>query len=375
MYRQAQHQHYGSGGPSICGRCGATAPQGDPQCMSCGANLSATRRTVNAGSRPWVRVTATFRCRACAFDSPFDGVELDSGINCAQCGTFQRINTSGWGRCLRFAHDVADLAGPNPEGHAPHHLLWIGDDNPYAELGLSRTSLEQEIPDDNRDGALPKFTVGPGQPVCTRCEVPLNVEVRNRRSLTSCPQCGVHTEYALDQGAHDAYGSLLAIVGAEHVIGRPRANMSTQAGAVAIGCPQCGAPLPPTRVGVAECGHCRAASYVPARARQREKSQLATPEAFFLTFNGPSAKRAELEQPTKPVADAKANASAIFSRGITALPGIELPKKRGGLDTKQLAFLLGSTAIALAIGGALSLGMANALDLGSIAEMFRPTLE
>ena len=296
---------------------------------------------------------ATFRCRACAFDSPFDGIELDNSMLCAQCGTLQRINSQAWTDSLRFAHDVADLAGPDPEGQHPHPFVWIGDENPYKLLGVSETFIAQPQESAGAGGALPKFDIAPGHPICADCKAPLNVGVQNQRTLTDCPKCRKQEVFELSAEARRCYPALFAIVGAEHLMGRPRANLATRAGAVSVECPQCGAPLPPTRVGVVDCGHCRSAAYVPARARKRDSSALALPEPFFVGFKAPSSKRAQLERVSPPTTNQAAKLKSLVSRGLKPLPGIELAPRKPGLDFRQLGLMAVGGGLALLIAGLL----------------------
>lgn len=341
----------------VCGACGVGAPVRATSCEACGAALATSRRHVPAGGLVWCAVKATFQCRSCAFHSPLDGVELDRGVHCAQCGAFQKFATEGWQDALALSHAVADLAGPTPEGRFPSERIWIGDVNPHRDVGVSTTFVEGGGGEDAGGGALPEVEVGRGHPVCRACQQALDVAVSPGRCETRCRGCGATASYEVPAALSGWAPALRAVIAPEHRLDQKCVRLQQQAGGavVALLCPHCGAPLRDVRAGSVRCGHCGTSAHVPARARPREGGALVEAEPFFIAFQGPSQERERLERPRLvDVAEGStAKAKALFTRGVDALPGVDLPEKKTGVDVRQLVLTLGLAAIALVIGFAL----------------------
>jgi hypothetical protein len=355
-YRQAPERPADHGAPPtvVCGSCGVGAPVRGTACEGCHQPLAETRRHVPAsGSLVWCAVRAAFQCRSCAFHSPLDGVELDKGVHCAQCGAFQKFGTDGWEAMLALCHGVADLAGPTPEGRFPSERIWIGDANPHREIGVSLTFAKAGGGEDASGGALPEVEVGRGHPTCAACKQPVDVALRSGGCETRCRGCGATASYQVPPAIARWAPALRAIVAPEQRTDQRAVKLQQQGGGgvVALLCPQCGAPLPGVRAGSVRCSHCNTSSFVPARARPREDGSLVEPDPFFIAFQGASAERERLEMPRLPSDEAMAGkAKGLFTRGLAPLKGVELPEKKGGVDLRQLGLTLGLTAVALTIG-------------------------
>jgi hypothetical protein len=358
-YRQAPERPPEATAPPVvvCSACGVGAPVRGTRCEACHAVLAETRKHVPAGGLVWCAVRAAFQCRSCAFHSPLDGIELDKGVHCAQCGAFQKFASEGWEASLAICHAVADLAGPTPEGRHPSDRIWIGDINPHRDVGVTLTFVKAGGGSDAGGGALPEVEVGRGHPMCAACKLPLDVDVSPARTETRCRGCGSTASYDVPGAATRWAPALRAVIAAEHRTDQRCVRLQQQGGGgvVALLCPQCGAPLRDVRAGSVRCAHCGTSAHVPARARPREEGGLIEPDPFFLAFQGPSAERQRLEQPRLggDGAQGAIKGKGLFTRGVAPLPGIALPEKRGGLDVRQLAVTLGLAGIALAIGFAL----------------------
>lgn len=355
----------------ICGPCGFGAPARAARCPSCESDLASHRRQApQTGSLVWCAVRATFQCRACAFHSPLDGIELDQGIHCAQCGAFQKFDVGGWEPLLAQMHAVADLAGPTPEGRFPSPRIWIGDINPYKSLGIDGDFASAGGGEGGGGGALPEVQIARGHPTCAACEQPLDVAIRAGGCETRCRGCGVTATYDVPSAAARQAPALRGIVASEQRTDQKCVKLTQQAGGgtVALSCPGCGAPLREVRLGSVRCNHCNTQAFVPARARPREDGTLLTATPFFLVFQGPSAERARLETPRvaeEGAALALGKAKGIFVRGLSPLKGVELPEKKQGVDFRQLATTLGLAGVALAIGcGVVILSVLFELDVG-----------
>lgn len=341
----------------VCGACGVGAPVRGTSCEACRAALASSRRHVPAGGLVWCAIKATFQCRSCAFHSPLDGIELDRGVHCAQCGAFQKFGADGWESALAHAHAVADLGGPTPEGRHPSDRIWIGDRNPHREVGVTITFVAGGGGEDAGGGALPEVEVGRGHPVCRSCQQPLDVATSAGRCETRCRGCGATATYELPAPITRWAPGVRAVVAPEHRLDQRCVRLQQQAGGavVALLCPHCGAPLRDVRAGSVRCGHCGTSAHVPARARPREDGGLVEADPFFVAFQGPSAERARLEQPRLPDAAAGgiSKAKGLMSRGLAPLAGVELPERKPGVDLRQLGLTLGLAALALVVGFAL----------------------
>lgn len=356
-YRQAPPAHGGQprSGPTaqVCSACGFGAPTSAQRCSSCARDL-ATRRRIppGTGDLVWCAVRATFQCRSCAFHSPLEGIELDQGVHCAQCGAFQKFDPSGWEAMLAQAHAVADLAGPAPEGSFPNPRIWIGASNPHRRVGLDEDSAKAGGGQGAGGGALPEVELARGWPTCGTCEELVEVALEPSGCRTTCRRCSATATYALPPTVGGWAEQLRGIVAAEQRTDQRCVKMTTQVGGpVALSCPGCGAPIGAVRMGSVRCGHCNATAFVPARAQPRDDGTLVSAVPFFLVFQGPSAERRRLETPAVD-ADTKGKAlvSKFMSRGLDPLPGIELAPVKQGIDFRQLFTTLGLAAFALAIG-------------------------
>ncbi|MSP23873.1 MAG: AgmX/PglI C-terminal domain-containing protein [Myxococcales bacterium] len=342
---------------TLCATCGIVAPLRATSCALCKGAFDTPRCAVPPEADVlWVALRCTYPCRSCAFHSPLDGIELDSGVNCSQCGAFQRFDKEAWRDALIFAHDIADLAGPEREGRFPSPLLWIGDDNPHRLLGVTETFASKDFCQIHMEACA-------GFPTCKRCRVPLEVRLAADKCATTCPRCQERAEWALPAEARNFHRALNAIISSEQRLDRKCVKIqATQAGLAALLCPQCGGAVRPGVGDTVECPYCHVHAFLPIRARARDGGALAAAPVFWLAFRGPSAMRAVLENPPAHMSTpGTANLLAVLGRknalrlssgrAMTPLPGIALAPPRPGLDVRQFALTLGLAALAL-VGGA-----------------------
>jgi hypothetical protein len=337
-----------TGAVTLCATCGIVAPTHGTSCSVCKRPFEVPRRSVPAqGDTYWVALRCTFACRACAFPSPLEGIELDVGVNCAQCGAFQRFDKSGWDEALAFAHEVGDLAGPWPEGRFPHPRLWIGDDNPHRGVGVTQTFAERDL------GAI-HVQAAPGYPTCSRCPVLLELRREHNALWARCPSCREEGRYEAPAEALGFSSALRAVIAHEQRTDLQSVRVQqTQAGLVALLCPHCGAGVRPGDGETIECEYCKTFAFLPARMRTRGGGQIVQAPIFWILLQGPSDCRVDLLRLEAPKLDAravKAKAVGLFKRGLSPLPGIPLAPPRPGLDLRQLLLTLGLSALALALG-------------------------
>ncbi len=300
----------------------------------------------------WVAVKCGFTCNQCKFLAPLDGLDADGAVDCAHCGLRQRFDATAWGAALGFAHAVGDLAGPNPEGRAPDPVIWIGDLNPHAAVGVSKAFAHAG----EASGAL-DIHAAPGHPVCRRCRVPLSTSVSTPGTVTTrCPTCSEEASYTLVDASRAAYSGLIAAVADEHRTDRPRAQpMPTQSGVVAIKCPGCGAPLSVQGTEkVQTCAYCKASCFVAGKNLARFLNRTPEPEVWWVLFQGPSGERSKLTAAEPEAEAAGKNVLAILKPGartdtVGDKPGVYEAPEEPGIHWPQvlLTVLLGTLAVAV----------------------------
>ena len=280
----------------ICGHCGVAALREATTCAVCDRPLAQVR-TEAPMNECWVALRTRFKCRGCGFEAPLDQLDVDGAVECAHCGLRQAFNASSWRRALDFAHGVADLAGPMPEGRVANPFVWIGDSNPYATVGVTQVYRDTEVNYDS-DGRELFVQAGPGFPSCKKCLVAFLVRVDGNVAHTECPRCHDRAVYELPKGAQNVVPGVVAIVADELRTDRKRANVGGDANVVALACPGCGAPLKLEGESRAfTCPFCRTLSFVPGRVMARALGRAPKPETWWILFRGPSTMRKGLEAP------------------------------------------------------------------------------
>lgn len=348
----------------ICPRCGIVAPVQRTSCSVCNQPFTEPRvRAPNPKGPYWVAMRASFQCRSCAFLSPLDHIDVDGEVQCSECGLRQRFDVDAWLEGLAQAHAMGDLAGPAPEGRNPHPTIWIGGDNPFAEIGDAKTyaSHKQSGMSASEGVPIPRSLIidmAPGFPVCRRCAVPLQVGFRAAdQPATQCPRCGETASYALPEAAKQRCGGLVAAIAEEHRTDRKAVRMEAAAGGVvALHCPDCGAPITQVGTDVVQCPFCRCVARIPVRAQARPTSGKREPVWFWLLFEGPSAMRRNLEQPPADTAEKLLKLAGPMAKnalkkvlGEVAKPGFELGEPVKGVHWAQVALTLGLPSLAVAI--------------------------
>lgn len=278
----------------LCGACGAFAQPDARTCGVCESPLD--RRTVRGGlpeGSSLVGLRCRFQCRGCGHMAPLDGLDLDGTVRCARCGLEQAFDVDSWTEGLGFAHDVADLCGPEPEGRSRHADLSISAENPYRELGLYRVWATHALSGEVRQGASVlqrslELRVHPGRPLCT-CGEPLSLTVSGERVDARCTRCGQTREGRLPVLARRLYAPVRALFAG------PGPQISTTRGLTGSGgysCPGCGAPLPVTGMEpVVTCSFCKLATRIASFSGLADDRP---PAVFWLAFQGPSAERRRL---------------------------------------------------------------------------------
>ena len=291
-------------------------------------------------------VRVSFQCRSCHFLSPLDELDVDGSVECCKCVTHQHFDVGAWVEAAAFAHGVADLAYPPPEGRAPNPHIWIGEANPHIRVGYTEPFAEHRQSSVTVQHGLTVhrslfIQAGPGHPVCPSCERPLRVAVRGQRTATQCDGCGQEVSYQMPVGAPQRVPGVVGVVAMAHRVDGTRAMLDTHGGTATLKCGECGGDIPPQKSRVVACKFCSTTNLVPARARQRMDGMAIEPEVWWLAFSGTSAARAALEAPVVPL---------DRTDGLGGETQLERAPTREGFNIRQFLLTCAMAAAALVVG-------------------------
>ena len=291
-------------GMRVCPGCGIIAPFARPECGVCKTPFGPTPPVAagRVGSVLFACIHGCeFKCTACGMPSPLASVELGGQVECMRCGLVQAFDVAQWTDALGHAHDVADLAGPNPEGQNPVPGRPITGKSVHGRIGTEFTSSTKTqngmIMDarGTRHHTL-KTTVSPGHPLCTACRVPLDVVLEGASTRTRCPRCNDGATYGLPAGAGSTFAALRGVIAGEHRTDRPVARTTRgQSGALGVACPQCGAALAAGEGEMVKCTYCGTVARVPGRlARRQIAGEPPKVDPFWVLLDGLSPGRKKL---------------------------------------------------------------------------------
>ena len=291
-------------GMRVCPGCGIIAPFARPECSVCKTPFGPTPAVAagRVGSVLFACIHGCeFKCTACGMPSPLASVELGGQVECMRCGLVQAFDVAQWTDALGHAHDVADLAGPNPEGQNPVPGRPITGKSVHGRIGTEFTSSTKTqngmIMDarGTRHHTL-KTTVSPGHPLCTACRVPLDVVLEGASTRTRCPRCNDGATYGLPAGAGSTFAALRGVIAGEHRTDRPVARTTRgQSGALGVACPQCGAALAAGEGEMVKCTYCGTVARVPGRlARRQIAGEPPKVDPFWVLLDGLSPGRKKL---------------------------------------------------------------------------------
>ena len=205
---------------------------------------------------------------------PLNHLPIDGAVRCLHCARSQAPEENLFAELVHSAHAVVDLAGE--------------EQSPYAAIGRTEATAEETF-----DEA--RAVIGPGGPRCELCSGPLKVEIPSPGVATStCKSCGDRAEYHVKPEREYGRG-FVAVLASEHRT--DRASVKNVGGAaIAITCPNCGAPLEPKldRQAVS-CSFCNTPCRIPEETWAVLKG---TPrrQPWYLLFQGTSTLREELQE-------------------------------------------------------------------------------
>ena len=288
----------------LCPACGVMAPAERRSCEWCEAPLDRCPSIPDGpdGIYPVV-VCCHFQCRSCGHRSPLNELDLDGTVRCLRCGLDQMFDVSSWAAALDHAHGVGDLAGPSPEGRHPHPRISIAGDNPLASIGRYRTSarLAQSGTRVEDGMVVPRSLIidaAPGWPLCSRCNLPLEIRGSDGHATTSCPDCGRSASYDIDPRARQLCSGLIAAVAEDQRTDRLAVQVTGQEAGEAsvLRCPGCGAAMSDVSdAATVRCEFCNTVARIPAAVRQELFDHEPDEQVWWLLFGGPSKQRRALE--------------------------------------------------------------------------------
>jgi hypothetical protein len=292
-------------GIRICPGCGIIAPFGRTSCSVCSTSFGATAPVAAGRLGPLLFACihgSDFTCSACGKRSPLATIDIEGQVECMCCGLAQAFDAVQWTDALGHAHDVADLAGPNPDGQNPVPGRSIAGRSRHAKIGTeftSSTKTQNSMIMDGRGTRTHSLrtTVSPGHPLCKTCRVPLEVALEpNGVTRTRCPQCNDGATYGLPPNASTVYADLRGIVAGEQRTDRPVARIARgQGGVEAVVCPQCGAALAAGDGEMVKCTFCSMTSRVPGKLARRQRQGVPPPMVpFWVLLDGLSPGRKKL---------------------------------------------------------------------------------
>lgn len=287
-------------GMAICHGCGAIAPTRTATCGTCHAAIGTSLEAVppRADGAYWVQVRSELTCRQCGKRSPLDALDLDGSVSCGHCGAAQAFDVDVWRDALAHAHAVGDLAAPELRGREGA----LPGGNPFADVGVTRASATLEATGMSIEGGVMKtrnilLAATPGQPLCTACGSPLDVEAHGDVARTRCVGCGERAEHRFPARARQMAPGLVAAIGDDLRVDRPDARLdATSAGmVVAVRCPSCGAGLDvPEGAHAARCTYCGTQCRIPSRTLLALRKSPGAAPPWWLLFHGSSAMRDRL---------------------------------------------------------------------------------
>jgi hypothetical protein len=236
--------------------------------------------------------------------SPLLTIDLGGQVECLRCGLVQAFDVAQWTDALDFAHGVADVSGPNPEGANPMAFGGsIAGRSRHAQIGItftSSTKTQNGLIMDARGTRKHTLatTVSPGHPLCPTCKAPLEASVDpGGGAKTRCGRCGEEATYVMPPNAAAIYAPLRAVLANEQRTDKPVARTKAEGGVENAMCPRCGGSLPAgAGVEIIKCPYCNVTARVPGRLARRQRTAGEPPKMVpsWIRVEGISSNRKKL---------------------------------------------------------------------------------
>jgi hypothetical protein len=268
---------------------------------------------------------------------------MDGAVLCARCGLEQAFDVSRFEDALALAHHAGEVFREGIlGGSAP------GLDDGISRLGrlgitkIGTTWIKETFEGDNRL----EVTASPGSPRCEACHGALEVTLGGGGSATvTCPRCATSAVYGTpDAALRMNGGTLRAALAIEHRTDRDpvKTEASPGAGAIAIQCPSCRAPLPATQqTRFATCSYCNTVSRIPDRTWFQLGGKDPVRERMWLHFAGHSRFYLEAEREIARLAAARRESEARAAAARAEAEAQEVRKQSAKQST--VSYGLGRT--------------------------------
>jgi hypothetical protein len=278
-------------GPPICTNCGIIAPLGHSFCSVCDATLNPQRSYAPGMPQglTWAALAVRFECRACRQLAPLNHLDVDGQIKCMHCGVEQRFDVTRWQSVIGQAHTAADPTGTIAKVQQVAAALGMGGS--FEGLGKNAAFVTARV------DAL-EVRVGPGHPLCEKCNYPLHIANLTPVALTvACPRCASQHTYEIPREAQGQFPALRGVVCAEHEVGRRDVQTEMGAGgSVVIRCGNCSAPLAiPEGKSVSNCTFCGVACRITPEAMWRTGTKSLRADWWWLLLAGTPPSQVQLE--------------------------------------------------------------------------------
>ena len=291
-------------------------------------------------------VRLSFQCRRCLKEAPIDAVADVAELTCHHCELQQAFDVRTYREVLDLAHEVGDLSG-SPEGRTPSPV-WLGEANPHAEVGVSRSlvSLEQDGHTTRGKLKLPRVLrarMAPGHPLCDTCHGPVELTREDDALVRRCSACDTAHRHLTDRTIRKLQPALQGILGDAHREAHEAPDGVQLAEGGRVGCASCGAPLDTDGSSrIARCDFCGAVTHIPLPTRHKLQAQP-TAETLWFVFEGPSRQRQLLERdPSTWTRSPKGDHRDIH-------PLVIAPRPLGSLANLVVAYALPGAALAVAL--------------------------
>ena len=241
------------------------------------------------GDAIWVGVRCQFQCRACGHLSPLNHLDVDGSVACLRCGIEQMFDNTAWVDGLDHAMRCGALAGQSGK---------------FKQLGITMTAADFaqnqiKISSGLVTSSSLQISAGPGHPPCPRCHWPLDIEIDGTTTKARCSKCDATQACELAAPAKKLCSPVCGVI-AEELLERREAKVDDSAGALAIKCAHCAAPLKVTGMStIVTCEYCGSSSRIPRRTMFKLGHDKPVQQLWWLAFSRTGAA-AVLRQRERP---------------------------------------------------------------------------
>ncbi len=232
-----------------------------------------------------VQIRAEFKCRACGFMAPLDGLIQEGALSCRQCGQSQHFDLGDWATILDAIHATADMAGPFGV------LRDQGEEITWQRLEKYRNTCIMR-PNTEVGNSILTVSVAPGHPLCEDCHLPLEISISGKRTNTRCPRCRHEHHYDLPADMRPRKDSIKGVISLAHSLHVEQLTAPVEGEVRRLDCPNCGGSLAlPEGQSKIICEYCGATALAPVIRVSPRMDAMVKAEPWWLIFVGASPER------------------------------------------------------------------------------------